>query len=120
MSKKQPENYLDFIPIINQQNTWSADDAGVVTIHMVNRGFYNRLAQKVFHTPRVSHIHLDVYGSFLWQQIDGIHTVGQLALIMKQQFGDKAEPLYDRLVKYMQILHNNKFVLFQGRDKVRA
>ena len=27
---------------------------------------------------------------------------------------------YDRLVKYMQILRNNRFILFVGRDRVKA
>ena len=42
-----------------------------------------------------------------------------LARKMKEQFGEKAGPLYDRLVKYMQILHNNEFILFVGKDKVK-
>lgn len=118
MAKKK-ENYLDFIPVINGQNTWDRGEDGVVTIHMVNRGFYNALAQKLFHTPRVSHIKLDEYGSFLWMRIDGVKTVGQLALELKEAYGEKAEPLYDRLVKYMQILRNNRFILFLGRDRVK-
>ena len=120
MASKKNNNYLDFIPIINPQNDWSEDEEGVVTIHMVHRGFYATIAQKVFHTPRVSHIKLDEYGSFLWKELDGRRTVGQLAQRMKEQFGDKAEPLYDRLVHYMQILHNNKFILFQGKDRVKS
>ena len=119
MAKKK-ENYLDFIPVVNGQNTWDRGEDGVVTIHMVNRGFYNTLAQKLFHTPRVSHIKLDEYGCFVWMRIDGVKTVGQLALELKEAYGEKAEPLYDRLVKYMQILHNNRFILFVGRDKVKA
>ncbi len=118
MAKKK-ENYLDFIPVVNGQNTWDRGEDGVVTIHMVNRGFYNTLAQKLFHTPRVSHIKLDEYGSFLWMRIDGVKTVGQLALELKEASGEKAEPLYDRLVKYMQILRNNRFILFVGRDQVK-
>ena len=86
---------------------------------MVHRGFYDRIAQKFFHTPRVSHIALDEYGSFLWKEIDGVQSVGALAQRMKARFGDDAEPLYDRLVKYMQILHNNEFILFVGKDKVK-
>ena len=46
--------------------------------------------------------------------------MGELSQRMKAQFGDGAEPLYDRLVKYMQILRNNEFILFQGKDKVKA
>ena len=118
MAKKK-ENYLDFIPVVNGQNTWDRGEDGVVTIHMVNRGFYNTLAQKLFHTPRVSHIKLDEYGSFLWMRIDGVKTVVQLALELKEAYGEKAEPLYDRLVKYMQILRNNRFILFVGRDQVK-
>ena len=120
MASKKNNNYLDFIPIINPQNDWSEDEEGVVTIHMVHRGFYAAIAQKFFHTPRVSLIKLDEYGSFLWKELDGRRTVGQLAQRMKEQFGDKAEPLYDRLVHYMQILHNNKFILFQGKDRVKS
>lgn len=118
MTKKKRENYLDLVPVMNPGNSWDQDEDGIVTIHMVHRGFYDKLAQKFFHTPRVSHIKLDEYGSFLWKEIDGKRTVGNLALRMKAQFGAGAEPLYDRLVKYMQILRNNQFILFQGKDKV--
>ncbi|MGI5963940.1 MAG: PqqD family protein [Lawsonibacter sp.] len=118
MAKKHNNNYLDFIPIINPKNEWSTGKDGLVTVHMVHRGFYASIAQKCFHTPRISHIKLDEYGSFLWKEIDGVRTVGTLALQMKEQFGDEAEPLYDRLVKYMQILRNNRFILFQGKDRV--
>lgn len=117
MAKKQSENYLDYIPVMNPKNGWDEQD-GKVTIHMVHRGFYACLAQKVFHTPRVSHIDLDEYGSFLWTCIDGEKTVGQLAEDMKAKFGQEAEPLYDRLVKYMQILRNNQFILLKGKDKM--
>ena len=119
MAKKK-ENYLDFVPAVNGQNTWDRGEDGVVTIHMVNRGFYNTLAQKLFHTPRGRHIKLEEYGSFLWTRLDGVKTVGQLALELKEAYGEKAEPLYDRLVKYMQILRNNRFILFVGRDRVKA
>lgn len=118
MAKKN-NNYLDFIPIMNPKNSWSQDEQGVVTIHMVHRGFYAAIAQKFFHTPRVSHIKLDEYGSFLWLRIDGEKSVGALAEALREEYGQAAEPLYDRLVHYMQILHNNHFVLFRGKDKVK-
>lgn len=116
MAKKKSENYLDYVLLVNPQNDWDEQE-DTVTIHMVHRGLYARIAQKFFHTPRVSHIDLDGYGSFLWKQIDGKRTVGELAERMKAQFGKEAEPLYDRLVKYVQILRNNRFILVQGKDK---
>lgn len=118
MTKKKGENYLNYVPLHNPKHTWDEKN-GIVTIHMIHRGFYPLIAQKFFHSPRVSHIDLDVYGSFIWICMDGSRTVGQLAETMKAQFGEKAEPLYDRLVKYMQILRNNEFILFRGRDRVK-
>ena len=117
MAKKQKENYLNYIPVRNAQNSWEEKD-GLVTIHMVHRGFYSKIAQTFFHMPRVSHIDLDAYGSFLWKRIDGETTVGALAEALKAEFGKEAEPLYDRLVKYMQILRNNRFILFRGKDRM--
>ena len=116
MAKKQ-ENYLEYIPVISEKNTWSVQD-GKVTVHMVHRGFYAWIAQKFFHRPRVSHIDLDRMGSFIFQRIDGMRTVGELALLVKAEFGQEAEPLYDRLVKYMQILRNNHFILLGGKDRI--
>ena len=119
MAKKKSENYLDFIPVINPKNDWSEGEDGIATIHMVHRGFYATIAQKVFHTPRVSHIKLDESAAFCGSGSTAKRTVGQLAQQLKEQFGDQAEPLYDRLVKYMQILRNNEFILFRGKDKVK-
>ena len=117
MSKKSPENFLDYIPVVSEKNSWDADESGKVTIHMVHRGFYAWIAQKFFHRPRVSHIDLDEMGSFIFQRIDGQRTVGQIAELVKAEFGQEAEPLYDRLVKYMQILRNNGFIYYAGKDR---
>lgn len=115
MAKKE-ENYLEYIPVISPQNTWDEKD-GKVTIHMVNRGFYNGIAQKFFHRPRVSHIDLDTMGSFIFPLIDGKRTVGDIAEMVSARFGKEAEPLYERLAKYMQILRNNGFIYYAGKDK---
>ena len=113
MAKKKQENYLDYVPVILETNTWSVED-GKVTIHMEHRGFYAWIAQKFFHRPRISHIALDKHGSYIFQQINGERTVGELAELMHARFGAEAEPLYDRLVKYMQILYNNKFIGYRN------
>ena len=117
MAKKQQENYLDYIPVISQKNTWSEEN-GKVTVHMVHRGFYAGIAQRFFRRPRVSHIELDKTGSFVFPLIDGQRSVGDIALLVKEEFGDAAEPLYERLIRYMQILRNNGCIYFKGKDKM--
>lgn len=118
MAKKKSINYLDYIPVHNPQNTWEEKN-GIVTINMVHTGFYSKIAQKFFHKPKVSHIELDEYGTFVWKAIDGQNSVYQIAELIKEKYGEKANPLYDRLVKYMQILRNNTFVIMEGKDKMK-
>ena len=103
---------------MNPGNSWDQDEMASSPSTWSTGAFTTSWLRNSFTPPRVSHIKLDEYGSFLWKEIDGKRTVGDLALRMKAQFGAGAEPLYDRLVKYMQILRNNQFILFQGKDKV--
>ena len=88
MAKKKQENYLDYVPAISDKHTWSVE-GDKVTIHMEHRGFYAWIAQKFFSRPRVSHIDLDQHGSFIFRQINGERTVGELAQLMKAEFGDE-------------------------------
>ena len=81
-------------------------------IEIENKGMFNTIAQKVFGKPRFSKVHLDEMGTFIWPEIDGAKTVQELALLVKEHFGDKAEPLYPRIVKYFQIMESYEFVHF--------
>lgn len=108
--RKKKKNFMDFIPVCNPEYTWDADRKGIVTVHVLNKGFYNRIAQKVFKRPPVSHIALDKYGSFVWQQMDGKRNVYEISKLVSKRFGKEAEPLTERLVKYIQILYQNKFI----------
>ncbi|MCD8082592.1 MAG: PqqD family protein [Clostridiales bacterium] len=121
MARKK--NFLDYIPAVSSRNTWEVGKNGMVTIHMVHRGFYAWIAQTFFHRPRISHIDLDRMGSFIFRQIDGKQSVGEIAELVKKEFGEEAEPLYGRLVKYMQILRNNEFIYYAkkgGKPKEEA
>ena len=47
---------------------------------------------------------------------DGQRTVMELADLQKEQFGDEAEPVYPRVVRYMQIMESYHFIRFvQGQ-----
>ena len=112
-NKKQviEKNYLEKIPKRPEHINWSTDD-GIVTLHLENKGFFNKVAQKLFKKPRISHVHLDEMGSFLWKRLDGKKSIEDLGEKFKEAFGEKAEPLYERLAKYMQILHSYGFISF--------
>ncbi len=107
---KKKENYLDYIPVANPDFEWDVDKDGIVTVHVKNKGIYNKIAQKVFRRPEVSHIKLDKYGSFAWQQMAFDRTVYDISKLVKEHFGDEAEPIVERLVKFFQICYQHKFI----------
>lgn len=116
MKKKNNENYLDNIPLKNEEFDWDEDD-GIVIIHMENKGIYNRIAQKLFGSPKVSHITLDEFGSFVWKQINGSRSIYEIGQLIKEEFGDRVEPLYERLSKYFYNLKSSKFISFKEKEK---
>ena len=108
--KKIPiANYLDKIPVRPDRILWSDDAEGLVTLEIENKGAFNKIAQIFFRRPKVSYIHLDENGSFVWPLIDGKKTVMDIAQLVDEHFGEKAKPLYERLVKFFQILESYNF-----------
>ncbi|MBR6533119.1 MAG: PqqD family protein [Clostridia bacterium] len=111
--KNKKENYIEKVPVINQNIGWSKDENGAVTLEIENKGVFNRIAQKLFRKPKISYIHLEEMGSFVWPLIDGKNDIFELGRKAKEHFGEKAEPLYPRLVKYFEILESYKFITFK-------
>lgn len=111
--KNEPQiNYLDLIPQQVPELGWHRDLKQRVILEVENTGLFNTIAQKVFHKPRFTKVHLDGMGSFIWPLIDGGKTVADLAELVKEEFGEAAEPLYPRIVKYFQIMESYHFVKF--------
>ena len=79
--KKNQKNYLDNIPKVNKK--WELLEDGIVEITVENTGMFNTIAQKIFKKPRYSFIKLDVYGSCVWQQIDGKRTIYEIGQILR-------------------------------------
>ena len=104
------ENYLERKPSRPEGISWSVDEKGIVTLDIENTGVFNRIAQKILKKPKVTHIHLDETGSFVWPLLDGEKTIIELGKGVEAEFGEKANPLYERLAKYFQILDSYHFI----------
>ncbi len=107
---KKGENYLDRKPLRKEGIGWSADDNGIITLEVENKGVFNFLAQKLLKKPRISYIHLDEMGSFVWPLLDGEKDITAIGVFVQEHFGEKANPLYERLAKYFQILDSYNFI----------
>ena len=108
--EKISENYLERIPCHALHLKWSADEGKMVTLFIENTGFFNTVAQKLFKKPRITQIHLDKMGSFIWPLMDGKKNIIELGRFVEAEFGEDANPLYERLAKFFQILDSYGFI----------
>jgi len=111
-NKQVAPNYLEFIPVPAKDLEYKNEN-GNITIFQENTGLFNYIAQKLWHKPRVSQIHLDEMGNFIWPLMDGERDIAAIAKLIKEEFGEKAEPLYNRVVQYFKTLVSYGFVEFK-------
>lgn len=115
MKKKKAtgENYLERTPLRPASLAWSTGEDGLVTLEIENKGWVNRLAQTLFHRPKVSFVHLDEMGSFIWPLLSEERDILALGKLVEEHFGEAAHPLYERLAKYMEILDSYNFIVWK-------
>ncbi len=117
IKKDKKQNFLDNVPRRNPEIDWSADESGAVTLEVKNRGVFNRIAQIFFKKPKISYIHLDKTGSFVWPLIDGKKDITEIGKEVDGHFGEAAHPLYERLSEYFRILSSYGFVTFENQKR---
>lgn len=117
MKKKNiiSENYLERKPIRSDNLNWTKDENNMVTLEIENKGVFNRIAQKLLKKPKVSYIHLDEMGSFIWSLLDGKKNIIELGKAVDDHFGESSHPLYERLAKYFQILESYNFISWNNK-----
>lgn len=111
---KSSENYLERIPVRKDGLGWSTDPQGVVTLEIENTGVFNRVAQALLRKPKITYVHLDATGSFVWPLIDGETDIITIGTAVKEHFGEAADPLYERLAKFFQILDSYGFITWKA------
>ncbi len=110
--EKKDKNYLTFIPIKSKKIKYKVKSNGNVQLIVPRDSLIEKIAIKLFFAPENLKIDLDEIGSFIWSNIDGNNNIYQIGKLVEENFGEKAEPLYERLVQYINILKSNDFIKF--------
>jgi len=109
--KQREVNLLELVPVRNRK--WENGE-GVVVVILAPR-FNNRWLRKLL-LPRLKNpfyrISLDDLGSWVWLQCNGSRTVAEIGEDLKKEFGEKAEPVYDRLGGFFRIMEEHLFIKF--------
>jgi len=110
--KPEPVNLLELRPKRNAEWETTEDGLVVLLIPKFRNPFMVQwvlpmLAKQVFR------VKLDAYGSFVWKQCDGETAVEELGERMKKEFGEAAEPVYERIGKFVNKLEHEDFLHVQ-------
>lgn len=98
-------------PTLQWHITENESKKQIVVLDVENTGFFNKIAQKFFHKPKVSHISLDECGSSLWLFLDGSSTVFDIVNKMKEKFPSEEDKMLNRVITFFHTLQVNEFII---------
>lgn len=105
---KDNEEILNLKFRICDNVNYKIDDNGIVTIlekqdHKIQK-FFRKLRFKI---PLYKEITFDEISSEVFTQIDGIKTVKEIGEYLEVKFGEKVNPLYERLLTFLNHIYVN-------------
>jgi len=113
LEQKTEQNLLDLIP--ERVRDYETLETGLISI--IQPKFHNKFFVKYL-APRLKKpffkVHLDEFGSKVWELSDGKTSIEQIGQILHQHFGEKVEPVYERLATFYRYLYRLKFIRYQN------
>lgn len=103
---------LSVIPIKNPQVSWEENKMGRIRIKVERKDLLYAIVKKMTGRVRIDRIPLDRYGSFIWKNIDGKHTIGEIKDLLQQQEEEEIERLEERIFQYFEVLRKHQFVVY--------
>lgn len=108
---KDDVNLLELTPFHVYSHV--VEENGLVSV-LIPR-FTNRILVKIL-SPRLKDpfvkAKFDEFGSSTWLEIDGRKNVMAISDLMVQKHGEKIEPVYERVSKFLNQLYIYKFINF--------
>lgn len=103
---------LSVIPIKNPEVSWEENKAGRIRIKVERKDLLYTIMKKMTGKVRIDRIPLDRYGSFIWRNIDGKHTIEEIKDLLQEQEEEEIECLEERVFRYFEVLKKHQFVVY--------
>lgn len=111
--KSKNQNFLNFIPVTAFE--WYISDESKKVI--IKRPKFDNPVLKKYVVPYFKkpyfEVKLDEFGSFVWQKIDGNKNIYEISNELKNHFGEKVEPVYDRVSRFIKHLRQQRMVKYK-------
>lgn len=105
---KNNEEVLNLVFKKCESIEYEVSEDGIVSIlekqdHKI-QNFFRKLKLRI---PKYKKMELDVYGSYIFLQIDGEKSVKELGEKLEEKYGEKSHPLYERLLLFLNHIDVN-------------
>ena len=100
---------LNAVPVRTGE-TASEEHSAVVLLMPRYPTVLGKTVGKLLNRSRDIRVRLDNVGCAVWSLIDGKRCLREIGEALSKEFGDEVEPLYPRLVEFMEILRRNRFI----------
>ena len=96
---------------------WEEVDDRVIVLRPepVSVGFRG-LMDRFFHKMSAHRIRLDDVGGFAWRHLDGERTVAEVGDLMRGEFGNRVDPVEERLGRMVWTMRREGFLAYPGWD----
>ena len=103
------ENLLDLKPMRSRK--WRRGDRVTIVVPKTRTMFGKHFCDALGIKPTYK-VNLDELGSAIWKMCDGKTTVRDIGKNLKKEFGERIEPVYDRLGTFIRIMRNEELIKF--------
>jgi len=112
--KKKEENILEMAPKLYEWLTLKKGPNGESSTLIVPRtSWIEKMSVRFFKQPESIKVDVTGLGSFVLDRCDGEHNVQEIAEQLSFQYGEEAEPVIPRLVKYLEIVEMNGWITWK-------
>lgn len=114
------KDYLELIPIINDENTWIINEHNIVIITKEKEGAFKEWIKKNLLKNRKEdekniqkrEIELDNYGSLVWQKINGKKNIQDIVDEVVIEMGEEKDTACKRATIFFEMLRVHRLINF--------
>ena len=109
-------NLLDIAPVCLTECEEVKGQLVIIRPKPTRRGIF-AILHWVQYGMAVPRIRLDDRGAFVWNHLDGRRTVGEIAQLARERFGESIEPAEERVGRLVLMFRREDLVAIPGIDK---
>jgi hypothetical protein len=104
-------NYLELTPVRAYEHEVASSGKVSVLVPKFKNKFMVNLLMRRLKSPYIK-AKLDDFGSLTWIEMDGKKNVHAISQSLINKFGDKVQPVEERLTKFLSQLYQYNFITF--------